>query len=184
MEDEDDSESALMLTNIAEAGAELATIKSEECPSEEGQQGQGQGTAAQQGRVAVSSSRPVSLVPVAGTTFNVITAEQLPHFKPILCVDNGFITSSDHIVIQQGGLAHHQHHEHHEHQHHEHQDHEQEQEHEQDQDQEEMQEEPQPIQPNSASWAETAQMPILPIRYFYFFIYFSKFYSLCNILYD
>lgn len=29
---------------------------------------------------------------IAGTTFNVITSDQLPHFKPMLCVDNGFIS--------------------------------------------------------------------------------------------
>ncbi|XP_048488925.1 deformed epidermal autoregulatory factor 1 isoform X1 [Plutella xylostella] len=59
------------------------------------------------GVVAVPVSLPVGTL-IAGTTFNVITSDQLPHFKPMLCVDNGFITGSPvndemkatHIVIQ------------------------------------------------------------------------------------
>lgn len=50
-------------------------------------------------------SVPVSL-PLLGTTFNVITPDQLPHFKQMLCVDsNGFISgnvvSDVGVVIQQ-----------------------------------------------------------------------------------
>ncbi|XP_031617221.1 deformed epidermal autoregulatory factor 1 isoform X2 [Contarinia nasturtii] len=56
-------------------------------------------------------SVPVSL-PLLGTTFNVITPDQLPHFKQMLCVDsNGFLSGNvvgdvgdlkpTHIVIQQ-----------------------------------------------------------------------------------
>ncbi|CAF4748422.1 unnamed protein product [Pieris macdunnoughi] len=49
---------------------------------------------------------------VPGTSFNVIAPDQLPHFKPMLCVDNGFISSSSlaedikttHIVIQESDL--------------------------------------------------------------------------------
>lgn len=53
-------------------------------------------------------SVPVPL-PLIGTTFNVITPDQLPHFKQILC-GNGFISNvvndvgelkPTHIVIQQ-----------------------------------------------------------------------------------
>lgn len=65
-------------------------------------------------RVSVSAVRhggvPVTL-PVGSlitSTFNVITQDQLPHFKPMLCVDNGFIATdgseqdlkATHIVIQ------------------------------------------------------------------------------------
>lgn len=65
-------------------------------------------------RVSVSTVRhggvPVTL-PVGSlitSTFNVITQDQLPHFKPMLCVDNGFIAAdgsdqdvkTTHIVIQ------------------------------------------------------------------------------------
>ncbi|XP_045531232.1 deformed epidermal autoregulatory factor 1 [Pieris brassicae] len=49
---------------------------------------------------------------VSGTSFNVIAPDQLPHFKPMLCVDNGFISSGSltedikttHIVIQESAL--------------------------------------------------------------------------------
>ncbi|KAI5640959.1 SAND domain-containing protein [Phthorimaea operculella] len=59
------------------------------------------------GVVTVPVSLPVGTL-IAGTTFNVITSDQLPHFKPMLCVDNGFISGSPvgddmkatHIVIQ------------------------------------------------------------------------------------
>ena len=59
----------------------------------------------------------VVTLPVAttgnGNTFNVITQEQLLHFKPMICVDNGFNVIGDigtdlktaHIVIQQGDAA-------------------------------------------------------------------------------
>ncbi|KAM3968728.1 deformed epidermal autoregulatory factor 1 [Aphomia sociella] len=60
------------------------------------------------GVVTVPVSLPVATL-LTGTTFNVITSDQLPHFKPMICVDNGFIsggpvTEADikatHIVIQ------------------------------------------------------------------------------------
>lgn len=65
-------------------------------------------------RVSVSTVRhtgvPVTL-PVGSliaSTFNVITQDQLPHYKPMICVDNGFISAdgsdqelkATHIVIQ------------------------------------------------------------------------------------
>lgn len=67
-------------------------------------------------RVTVSTVRhagvgvPVTL-PVGSliaSTFNVITQDQLPHYKPMICVDNGFISTeggdqelkATHIVIQ------------------------------------------------------------------------------------
>lgn len=67
-----------------------------------------------QPRVSVSTVRhagvPVTL-PVGSliaSTFNVITQDQLPHYKPMICVDNGFISAdgteqelkATHIVIQ------------------------------------------------------------------------------------
>ncbi|XP_053624473.1 deformed epidermal autoregulatory factor 1 isoform X2 [Plodia interpunctella] len=59
------------------------------------------------GVVTVPVSLPVGTL-LTGTTFNVITSDQLPHFKPMLCVDNGFISGgpvteeikATHIVIQ------------------------------------------------------------------------------------
>lgn len=97
---------------------------------------------------------PVSLsvgTLITGTTFNVITSEQLPHFKPMLCVDNGFISGgpvsdeikATHIVIQNPPSP--------------------------------------PVRPaheeatpptsapaaraaSARSWAETASMPVLPVR--------------------
>lgn len=59
------------------------------------------------GVVSVPVSLPVGAL-IAGTTFNVITSEQLQHFKPMICVDNGFISGGSvpedikptHIVIQ------------------------------------------------------------------------------------
>ncbi|XP_013183574.1 deformed epidermal autoregulatory factor 1 isoform X2 [Amyelois transitella] len=59
------------------------------------------------GVVTVPVTLPVGTL-LTGTTFNVITSDQLPHFKPMLCVDNGFITGrpvtdeikTTHIVIQ------------------------------------------------------------------------------------
>lgn len=59
------------------------------------------------GVVTVPVSLPVGTL-IAGTTFNVITSDQLPHFKPMICVDNGFISGGSvpedikatHIVIQ------------------------------------------------------------------------------------
>lgn len=57
----------------------------------------------------MSVSVPVSSLPVGsliGTAFNVITQDQLPHFKPMLCLENnGFVVGEDqkltHIVISQ-----------------------------------------------------------------------------------
>lgn len=57
--------------------------------------------------VTVPVSLPVGTL-ITGTTFNVITSDQLPHFKPMICVDNGFISGGPvtddikptHIVIQ------------------------------------------------------------------------------------
>lgn len=59
------------------------------------------------GVVTVPVSLPVGAL-IAGTAFNVITSEQLQHFKPMICVDNGFISGGSvpedikptHIVIQ------------------------------------------------------------------------------------
>nr|XP_034839804.1 deformed epidermal autoregulatory factor 1-like [Maniola hyperantus] len=41
--------------------------------------------------VTVPASLPVGTL-IAGSTFNVITSDQLQHFKPMICVDNGFIS--------------------------------------------------------------------------------------------
>ncbi|GBP47010.1 Deformed epidermal autoregulatory factor 1 [Eumeta japonica] len=89
---------------------------------------------------------PVSL-PVGTLAFNVITSDQLPSFKPMICVDNGLITANPvgeeikatHIVIQNPDSP------------------------------------PRTIVQsdasisatrtvNSLSWEETANMPVLPIR--------------------
>lgn len=43
------------------------------------------------GAVTVPVSLPVGTL-ITGTTFSVITSDQLPHFKPMICVDNGFIS--------------------------------------------------------------------------------------------
>ncbi|XP_050684072.1 deformed epidermal autoregulatory factor 1 isoform X2 [Leptidea sinapis] len=43
--------------------------------------------------ITVPVSLPVGTL-VTGTTFNLITSDQLPHFKPMLCVDNGFVSGS------------------------------------------------------------------------------------------
>ncbi|CAH2035711.1 unnamed protein product, partial [Iphiclides podalirius] len=59
------------------------------------------------GVITVPVSLPVGTL-ITGTTFNVITSDQLPHFKPMICVDNGFISGgpvtedikATHIVIQ------------------------------------------------------------------------------------
>ncbi|CAG9558609.1 unnamed protein product [Danaus chrysippus] len=59
------------------------------------------------GVVTVPVSLPVGTL-ITGTTFNVITSDQLQHFKPMICVDNGFISGGPvqedikptHIVIQ------------------------------------------------------------------------------------
>ncbi|XP_047040581.1 deformed epidermal autoregulatory factor 1-like isoform X2 [Helicoverpa zea] len=97
------------------------------------------------GVVTVPVSLPVGTL-ITGTTFNVITSDQLPHFKPMICVDSGFISGgpvSDeikptHIVIQNPPSP-------------------------------ARQEESSSSTPNArhtsaCSWDETANMPILPIR--------------------
>ncbi|XP_039230739.1 deformed epidermal autoregulatory factor 1 isoform X3 [Drosophila yakuba] len=46
------------------------------------------------GVVSVPVSLPIGSM-ITGTTFNVITPDQLPHFKPMLCVDNnGYLSGS------------------------------------------------------------------------------------------
>lgn len=94
-----------------------------------------------------SDSGVVTLV--AGTTFNVITSDQLPHFKPMLCVDNGFISGgpvsdeikATHIVIQKPSSP-----------------------------ARSVHEDVTPAATPAArtasarSWAETASMPVLPVR--------------------
>ncbi|RVE42687.1 hypothetical protein evm_012654 [Chilo suppressalis] len=101
------------------------------------------------GVVTVPVSLPVGTL-ITGTTFNVITSDQLPHFKPMLCVDNGFISggpvSEDikptHIVIQNPPSPAPSTHE----------------------------DAGTPSAPaaqraaNARSWTETANMPILPVR--------------------
>lgn len=99
------------------------------------------------GVVTVPVSLPVGTL-ITGTTFNVITSDQLPHFKPMLCVDNGFISGgpvseeikATHIVIQNPPSP---------------------------------PARPEEAAPASApaaraasarSWAETASMPVLPVR--------------------
>lgn len=93
------------------------------------------------GVVTVPVSLPVGTL-ITGTTFNVITSDQLPHFKPMLCVDNGFISGgpvtedikATHIVIQNPPSPRHD-------------------------------EQGQASARNSTrSWAETANMPVLPVR--------------------
>ncbi|XP_016971124.1 deformed epidermal autoregulatory factor 1 isoform X2 [Drosophila rhopaloa] len=52
------------------------------------------------GVVSVPVSLPIGSM-LTGTTFNVITPDQLPHFKPMLCVDNNGYLSGSTVVIQQ-----------------------------------------------------------------------------------
>lgn len=104
------------------------------------------------GVITVPVSLPVGTL-ITGTTFNVITSDQLPHFKPMICVDNGFISGGPvpddikptHIVIQNPPSpsppppA------------------------------RQQEESPESLTPNARpksarSWTETANMPILPIR--------------------
>lgn len=59
------------------------------------------------GMVTVPVSLPMGTL-ITGTTLNVITSDQLSHLKPMLCVDNGFISGggvgeeirTTHIVLQ------------------------------------------------------------------------------------
>ncbi|XP_059055195.1 deformed epidermal autoregulatory factor 1 [Achroia grisella] len=101
------------------------------------------------GVVTVPVSLPVATL-LTGTTFNVITSDQLPHFKPMLCVDNGFIsggpvTEADikatHIVIQNPPSPN-THHE----------------------DEAGTASAPATMVATTRSWAETANMPVLPVR--------------------
>ncbi|XP_045509634.1 deformed epidermal autoregulatory factor 1 isoform X6 [Colias croceus] len=99
------------------------------------------------GFITVPVSLPVGTL-VAGDSFNVITSDQLPQFKPMLCVDNGFISSTNtladdikatHIVIQNPPSP----------------------------SIEELKEQETSSRSSpssSRSWTESANMPILPIR--------------------
>lgn len=97
------------------------------------------------GVVTVPVSLPVGTL-ITGTTFNVITSDQLPHFKPMICVDNGFISGGPvtddikptHIVIQNPPSPASR--------------------------QEESSSAPSARHSSARSWAETANMPVLPIR--------------------
>ncbi|KAH8274545.1 hypothetical protein KR044_010095 [Drosophila immigrans] len=51
------------------------------------------------GVVSVPVSLPIGSM-ITGTAFNVITPDQLPHFKPMLCVDNGYLSSG---AVSMGG---------------------------------------------------------------------------------
>ncbi|XP_053954535.1 deformed epidermal autoregulatory factor 1 [Anastrepha obliqua] len=53
------------------------------------------------GVVSVPVSLPIGSM-ITGASFNVITPDQLPHFKQMLCVDNGYISSSP-VVGSMGG---------------------------------------------------------------------------------
>lgn len=100
------------------------------------------------GVITVPVSLPVGTL-IPGTTFNVITPDQLQHFKPMICVDNGFISGSavpedikpTHIVIQNSPSPH---------------------------SAREVKEHDSPANSSksmtSRSWVETANMPILPVR--------------------
>lgn len=99
--------------------------------------------------VVVPVSLPVGTL-ITGTAFNVITSDQLQHFKPMICVDNGFISGGPvpedikptHIVIQNTPSP------------------------------PPIREQKDPTASNSSSsrstsnrsWVETANMPVLPIR--------------------
>ncbi|CAK1554684.1 unnamed protein product [Leptosia nina] len=100
------------------------------------------------GIITVPVSLPVGAL-VTGCSFNVIPSEPLPHFKPMLCVDNGFISSGSlnqktkptHIVIQDsvGSTLN---------------------------DSKDSEEEILPFtrNANNQSWLNVASMPVLPIR--------------------
>ncbi|XP_072933866.1 deformed epidermal autoregulatory factor 1 isoform X2 [Epargyreus clarus] len=97
------------------------------------------------GVVTVPVSLPVGTL-ITGTTFNVITSDHLPHFKPMLCVDNGFITGgagedikATHIVIQNPNSD-------------------------GEQNDDNDTGSTSPLQVTNRTWEETASMPILPIR--------------------
>ncbi|XP_075991133.1 deformed epidermal autoregulatory factor 1-like [Anticarsia gemmatalis] len=120
----------------SDGGAVLATVKSTRISGDSN------------GVVTVPVSLPVGTL-ITGTTFNVITSDQLPHFKPMICVDNGFISGGPvtddikptHIVIQNPPSPQSR------------PDHE-----------ESGSTTPNARTSNARSWAETASMPVLPIR--------------------
>lgn len=100
------------ITEVSEADS-LAAATATDCDSERGAGGGVMASRIKVARVSGDSesvvSVPVSLpvgTLIAGTTFNVIA--QLPNFKPMICVDNGFISGgpateelkATHIVIQ------------------------------------------------------------------------------------
>ncbi|XP_023938002.1 deformed epidermal autoregulatory factor 1 [Bicyclus anynana] len=103
------------------------------------------------GVITVPVSLPVGTL-ITGTTFNVISSDQLQHFKPMLCVDNGFISGGSvpedikptHIVIQNNPSS---------------------------PSSSDHKERNSPTNPaltsklmGNRSWVETANMPVLPVR--------------------
>ncbi|CAG5003293.1 unnamed protein product [Parnassius apollo] len=102
------------------------------------------------GVITVPVSLPVGTL-ITGTTFNVITSDQLPHFKPMICVDNGFISGgpvsedikATHIVIQNPSSPPVR---------------------EQTHDDASSSSTPSTRAASARSWAETANMPVLPVR--------------------
>ncbi|XP_068633687.1 deformed epidermal autoregulatory factor 1 isoform X4 [Battus philenor] len=102
------------------------------------------------GVITVPVSLPVGTL-ITGTTFNVITSDQASHFKPMICVDNGFISGgpvteeikATHIVIQnpQSPPVREQTH-----------------------DDASSSSTPSARTASARSWSETAHMPILPVR--------------------
>lgn len=92
------------------------------------------GAADSNGVVNVPVSLPVGTL-ITGATYNVITSD-LPHFKPMLCVDNGFISGggvgddlkTTHLVLASD------------------------------------KQDDRAARDNPRSWADTVHMPILPIR--------------------
>ncbi|XP_013179624.1 PREDICTED: uncharacterized protein LOC106126479 isoform X4 [Papilio xuthus] len=102
------------------------------------------------GVITVPVSLPVGTL-ITGTTFNVITSDQLPHFKPMLCVDNGFISGgpvtedikATHIVIQNSPPPSGR---------------------EQSNEDASSSSTPPSRAANARTWTETALMPVLPVR--------------------
>lgn len=114
---EEANQSNLALTDIAEA-EQLTANEVVEQKHENGEQAQSRSrmvsSEATGGNTVVSVPVSLPVGSLIGAAFNVITPDQLPHFKQMLCVDNnGFISSSavvgdvgtdmkaTHIVIQQ-----------------------------------------------------------------------------------
>ncbi|XP_014366364.2 deformed epidermal autoregulatory factor 1 isoform X2 [Papilio machaon] len=102
------------------------------------------------GVITVPVSLPVGTL-ITGTTFNVITSDQLPHFKPMICVDNGFISGgpvsedikATHIVIQNSPPPPSR---------------------EQSNEDASSSSTPPSRAANTRTWTETALMPVLPVR--------------------